>query len=329
VGVRFFHELSASARFAHTHSSPGEQTLIMSKQILFFPLFIGLIASVGIAAEEKSKEQPTATAAEPSGDTTIATVNGEKTSLDMFRYFYTERLRQTGGANRPEAQNQAFNEFINLVVTAQAGEKEGLSKEKRFQLASEMQHLQLLSSFAIRNALQNFTPTEEDFQKAYKEHYGKVEGVEYKARHILVKTKEEAQKLIGKLKKGADFSELAKANSIGPTAKDGGQLPWFSAGQMVQPFTDATAALKPGEYSTTPVHTQYGWHVILLEKTRAAKPPALDDVKGELAIALQQEALATYITQLREKAKIELNPEIIKVTEEDKAAPSKTPNKNK
>ena len=294
----------------------------MNKRIFHICGLVTLMASGGLSAEDQPADKAAATP--PSGDTTIATVNGQELPLDLFRRFYAERLRQSNTQNTPQFQNQAFNEFVNIVVTAQDAEKTGLEKEKSFETALDLQRLQLLSSFAIRNAAATFEPSEEELQKAYDERFAKGNGIDYKARHILVKTEDEGKKLIEELKGGADFVELAKSKSLGPTGKDGGELGWFGAGQMVQPFTDATAALKPGEHSSEPVQTQFGWHVILLEETRESKPPALDEVKGQLTAALQRNALGAYVAELREKADLDLNPDLIKATESDESAPAES-----
>lgn len=292
----------------------------MNKRTFYICGFLALMASSGLVAEDKPADE--AAAAQPGGDTTIATVNGQPIPLDLFRRFYAERLRQANSQNTPAFQNQVFNEFINILVTAQDAEKARVEKEESFENALALQRIQLLSSFAIRNAASERKPSEEDLQKAYDERYGKGNGTEYKARHILVKTEDEGKKLIEELKGGADFAELAKTKSLGPTGKDGGELPWFGTGQMVQPFTDATTALKPGEHSSEPVRTQFGWHVILLEETRESEPPELDDVKNELTAVIQRNTLASYVAELREKAELELNPDLIKVSQSEGTAPA-------
>lgn len=292
----------------------------MNQRIIRICGLVALIASSGLSAAEQPAVETTA--APPSGDTIIATVNGQEIPLDLFRSFYAERLRQTNAQNTPQFQNQAFNEFVNILVTAQDAEKAGLEKEKGFETALRLQRLQLLSGFAMRNAATTRMPTDEELQKAYDERYGKGNGNEYKARHILVKTEDEGKKLIDELNGGADFAELAKSKSLGPTGKDGGELPWFGTGQMVQPFTDATVTLKPGEYSKTPVQTQFGWHVILLEEIRESEPPTLEEVKDELTAVLQRDSLAAYVAGLREKASLELNSDLIKVNEGGEPAPA-------
>lgn len=282
-----------------------------------------MMAGGWLVAEDKPAEQQAAAAA-PSGDTTIATVNGKAIPLGLFRRFFVDRLRQANAKDSPEFQNRVFSEFVNILVTAQDAEKEGLDKDKGFEEELELQRLQLLSSYAIQNAAQTRKPSAEELQKAYDERYGKEKRVEYRARHILVGSEEEGKKLIHELDGGADFAELAKAHSLGPTGKDGGELPWFGAGQMVQPFTDATAALKPGEYSKEPVQTQFGWHVILLEETRDSEPPPMENVKAELTAVLQRNELGNYVAELRDKADLKLNPDLIKVKAVDESKPGDT-----
>lgn len=272
-----------------------------------------LLASSPLAAQEPATE------ASPPPDTAIATINGQPFSLGLFRLFYAERLRQAGAENTPGFQNQVFNEFVNIVVTAQDAEARGLDKDPNVKDALEVQRLQLLSRAAFQDAVLGKEPSQEQLQQAYEKRYGNEKRTEYKARHILVKTEDEAKKLIAELDKGADFGELAKANSLGPTGKNGGELGWFDAKQMVKPFTDSVKDMKPGTYSKSPVQTQFGWHVILLEDTREAEPPPLESVAEQLKMDVQREALATFVTDLREKATLELNADLIK------ANPAETP----
>ncbi|MEA3275734.1 MAG: peptidylprolyl isomerase [Pseudomonadota bacterium] len=300
----------------------------MKRRTIYTCCFIGLLTSGALAAEEQPAEEAPAGVPVPSGDTSIATVNDQAISLDLFRLFYNERLRQANTKDSPAAQNQLFNEFINIVVTAQDAEQKELNKQKNVELALDLQRLQLLSRLAIQAVAQGVEPSEEDLNKAYEQVYGGDKRTEYKARHILVKSEDEAKKVIGELEGGSDFSELAKTSSLGPTGKQGGDLGWFDSDQMVKPFTEAVATMTPGEYSKTPVQTQFGWHVILLEETREGEPPAFEDVKDELVVALQRDQLASYISGLREKANLQLNPDLIKTTD-PVAPPSDTPETDK
>ena len=295
----------------------------MNKRFLNTCCLIAIFASGAVAAEDKAETQTPAaaeTTAETqapavSGDTTVATVNGRALPLDLFRMYYAERLRQANTQNSPAFQNQAFNEFVNIVVTAQDAESKGLEKEQQIAYLLELERMQVLSRAALQNAAQMAQPTEEELQKAYDEQVGKEKRIEYKARHILVKTEDEAKSLIKELDGGADFEKLATEKSLGPTGKTGGDLGWFDANQMVQPFTEAVATMKKGSHSSTPVQTQFGWHVILLEDTRESDPPTLEQVKDELSAALQREKLSAYVAELRNAAKLELNSDLIKMND--------------
>lgn len=294
---------------------------MMNKRTLQICCIAGLFASGGLVAEEKATEA--ATSGAPSEDTTVATINGQVIPLDLFRLFYVERLRQSNGKNTPTFQNQAFNEFVNIIVTGQDAHAQKLDEQHKVKLALDLQRLQLLSRVALQNATQTREPSDEELQKAYQERYGNEKRNEYKARHILVASEDEAKELVTQLNDGADFAELAKTKSLGPTGKTGGDLGWFDSGQMVKPFVEAIAAMKVGEHSSEPVQTQFGWHVILLEETRESDPPALEDVKAELSAGLQRELLGGYITELRDKADLQLNPDLIKATDADDVVPAK------
>jgi peptidyl-prolyl cis-trans isomerase C len=144
--------------------------------------------------------------------------------------------------------------------------------------------------------------SEEAIEAAFAARYADAAAqTEYNASHILVETREEAEDLLAELANGAEFAELARDRSIGPTAARGGNLGWFGRGMMVAPFEEAVVALRPGEVSE-PVQTQFGWHVIMLDDTRNAAPPALEDVRAELVDALRARQLDAAVADLVDQA---------------------------
>jgi peptidyl-prolyl cis-trans isomerase C len=125
-----------------------------------------------------------------------------------------------------------------------------------------------------------------------------------------VKTQAEAQSIIDQLNKGADFATLATKDSIDPGAKNGGELGWFSQDEMVPAFANAAFALQPGQYTKTPVQTQFGWHVILSEGKRTAPPQSFDAVKDQIRQKLADDAIKATLADVRAKVKIKLfNPD--------------------
>ncbi|MCP3849018.1 MAG: peptidylprolyl isomerase [Gammaproteobacteria bacterium] len=130
---------------------------------------------------------------------------------------------------------------------------------------------------------------------------------EYKARHILVKTEDEAKALIKELEAGAEFSKLAKEKSTDTgSGSRGGDLGWFAEQDMVAPFAQKVASLKKGELSKTAVNSQFGWHVIILDDTRKTTPPEFSAVKEEIEKVLIKEQLNKYLDDLNASAKITL-----------------------
>ena len=150
---------------------------------------------------------------------------------------------------------------------------------------------------------------DEVIAQEYDQVYGSVEpSREYNASHILVETEGEALALIDELEGGADFAELARQHSTGPSGPNGGQLGWFGAGMMVPSFEEAVFALEVGEISA-PVETQFGWHVVILTDTRLQDAPTIDEVRAELVEGLRQARIEARIGELTAAAEIE-RPEL-------------------
>src|SRR5262249_4048671 len=128
---------------------------------------------------------------------------------------------------------------------------------------------------------------------------------DFHARHILVKTEDEEKSLIGELDKGADFDELAKKNSTDPGAASGGDLGYFGRGDMVKEFADAAFALPAGQYTKTPIKTEFGWHVIKVEDHRVSTPPSFKEARHEVSQLVARDAVDATLKELRGAAKIE------------------------
>lgn len=134
-------------------------------------------------------------------------------------------------------------------------------------------------------------------------------GMQVRASHILVKTKEEAEKAIERLNNGEKFEDVAANMSIGPSRVRGGDLGYFGRGEMVKPFEEAAFALEVNETSE-PVQTQFGWHVIRLTDKKEGRQQSFDEVEEQIRKALliekQKEAYQNYVAKLRESARIEI-----------------------
>ncbi|HHL20511.1 MAG TPA: peptidylprolyl isomerase [Aliiroseovarius sp.] len=227
-------------------------------------------------------------------DTVLATVNGTDITLG--------HVIATRGA-LPD--NILFEGILEQLVQQTLLAQAAGEVSRRTQLEIENETRSLTASEKLQE-LTATAVTEEALQKLYDETYANAEAEpEYNASHILVDTKEKAQELIDQLNDGADFAELAKENSTGPSAPGGGSLGWFSKGMMVEPFETAVIALEPGQVAQEPVQTQFGWHVIKLNEVREKAAPPLSEVAEELVQKLQDDAIEAALKTLEDGANIE------------------------
>ena len=195
---------------------------------------------------------------------------------------------------------------MRIELIAQQAEKDGVTKDPEIANRLELQRLNLLQQAAAARYLKERTPTEAELRAEFDAQLASTPLVEYQARHILVSGEDVAQKVIQQLQGGADFAGLAKRlSSDKESAKNGGDLGWFSPARMVKPFSDAVALLKKGEYTKAPVQTQFGWHVIQLQNVRDRAPPAFEDVKEQLSQLVLQKKFKAYSDEMLKTAKIE------------------------
>ncbi|WP_108483826.1 foldase protein PrsA [Oceaniglobus ichthyenteri] len=232
-------------------------------------------------------------------DTVVATVNGTDITLGHM-IVLQQRL--------PEQYQQLPDQVLFEGILEQLIQQTALGQQitemnKRATLILENERRALLAGEVIDEAA-NESITDEALQSAYSAAYADASPeVEYQASHILVETEDEAKALIEELNNGADFAELAKEKSTGPSGPNGGDLGWFGAGMMVPEFETAVQTLKVGEIAP-PVQTQFGWHVVILTDTRQKEAPSLDNVRDELINTIRQESVAALIEQITEQADI-------------------------
>jgi peptidyl-prolyl cis-trans isomerase C len=232
----------------------------------------------------------------------LATVNGKKiTQKDYDTYV------QLNAQSAKAPKERIIDELVSRELVYQDAIKKGLDKDKEVKAHLAALKTNIILGAALGKAANSKPITDKELKKIYDEKIANLKMTEYKARHILLKTKEEADKVVTELDMGGDFAELAKSKSTGPSSKQGGDLGWFAPQQMVPEFSGALVQLDKGKYTKSPVQTKFGWHVIKLEDTRNAKPPTFDEVKPRLKQNVEQQRLSDYIKGLRDKAKIKVN----------------------
>ncbi len=203
-----------------------------------------------------------------------------------------------------------LTQAVNRAALSQLARKQGLNKDPA--VASAMK---VAAEAALQNALLTkvIAPqvTQAKVLAVYQKDYtGKPGPEEVDARHILVKSKAQAQAIIALLNKGADFATLAKKYSIDSTAAQGGDLGFFTKDKMVAPFADAAFALKPGQWTEQPVHTQFGWHVIEVVARRQAPAPSFKQVANTIRQQMITQAVQREVTLARKGLKVQVfNPD--------------------
>ncbi|WP_301102746.1 peptidylprolyl isomerase [Propionivibrio sp.] len=234
----------------------------------------------------------------------FVTVNGVAVSQNLANIFMAEQKAQ-GAPDSPELKNAVREELIRRELLIQEAKKAGLDKKPDIAAQAEAAR----QAFFVRAYIQEYVKKNPISDAQLKAQYETIKtqlgSTEYKARHILVKDEADATAIIANLKKGAKFEELAK-QSIDPGSKDnGGDLGWASAGNFVKPFSDALTSLAKGKYTETPVKTEFGYHVILLDDSRPLSVPAFEEIKPRLLQQAQSQQINKMVDGLRAKAKVE------------------------
>jgi peptidyl-prolyl cis-trans isomerase C len=245
-----------------------------------------------------------AVAATPAFAQNVATVNGKAIPAAQMEAAVKQAAAQ-GQPDSPQLREMIKKSLIGREVLVQEATKQGVAANKEVKDALEQARQDIIIRALLVDYVKKNPVSDAEIKAAYDQFKASKGDKEYHARHILVKTEKEATDIIAKLKGGAKFEELAKASQDPGSAANGGDLDWAAPGNYVKPFADAMVALKDGQITEKPVQSQFGYHVIKLEGTRAAKVPALEEIKGQIAESLTQRKVAAYRDQLVAKAKVQ------------------------
>ena len=197
-----------------------------------------------------------------------------------------------------------IDELIATELLRQEAVKQGIDKRAEIIEQIKRQESNILINTLMSDKFGDLNFTEEELKTEYNRLIGLSDANEFKARHILLNTEEDANAVLDALKGGADFVELAKEKSQGPSAPNGGDLGWFKSETMVPPFAEAVSKMEKGTYSTSAVKTRFGWHVILLEDKREVELPSFEDVKQDVQRNLTRQTIEAYVKDLQNSATI-------------------------
>ena len=254
-----------------------------------------LMAAPAFAAKKEKAAESGASA---------GTVNGKPLPQNIIN-FIVDMQKTRGQADSPELRNKIRDVVINQQLLVQEAQKQGLDKKSGVQAQMDLARQDVLIKAYIDGYVNAHPVSEDAVKKEYEAVKSQLGEKEFKVRHILVDSEDDAKAIIAKLKKGEKFETLS-AQSKDPGSKDkGGDLGWSVPSAYVKPFADAMQALNKGQYTEAPVKSDFGWHVIQLDDTRALKLPAFDEAKPQIQQRLQQQMVEKHVAELRSKAKVE------------------------
>ncbi|MEO6824188.1 MAG: peptidyl-prolyl cis-trans isomerase [Nitrosospira sp.] len=245
------------------------------------------------------------TTAQAQSSSTMAKVNGVAIPQSRLEFIVKARAAQ-GQADSPETRKALRDDLIAEEVIAQDALKKGLDKDPDFTAQLEIARLTALVRAYQIDYVKNHPVSDEELHKEYDALKSQMGDKEYKAHHILVATEAEAKDAIARIKKGGKFDKIAQEKSLDTGSKSkGGELEWSPAASYVQPFAEALTKLTKGQLTEQPVKTPFGWHVIRLDDVRPLKIPPFEEIKQNLAQRVLQRQFATFVADLRAKAKVE------------------------
>jgi peptidyl-prolyl cis-trans isomerase C len=263
------------------------------------PIVLALLAPLVLAACNKA-----ATPAPEAPGERVATVNGKALPKSEFDLYVANMSRQSGREVTADQKGQLLDQYISMQLAADEAEKAGIEKDQKVRDQLALARLQVLVDAGLQKYLEAHPVQESELRPEYDAQVAALPR-EYHARHILVDDQAAAVAITKELKGGADFAKLAAKRSKDSSSKSGGDLGWFTLDTMVKPFADAVKTMQPGQLTEQPVQSQYGWHVIKLEESRATSAPPFDEVKDRVKMFVQQKKLRTHLEELRNAAKVE------------------------
>jgi len=269
-------------------------------QMKKIPLFltISLLSAPLFALDEKVT--PTQQGAEQ------ISINGDIFSKLDFQIYAHSRLATEKGKVSDDRAKEMIRDLVGIVLMAQDAKAKGFDKDPEIQQALRLANYQILSQASLIKYIKTHPITEAEKEKTYQVYLSKRPTVEYHLYNIQTKTEAEAQDAIKKLISGTDFRTLAKEISIDPSSKAGGDLGWYTPKGQNSDFAKAILALEIGDYTQKPVHSEFGWHVLLVQQKRRLKPVPKDKILPQIEALLKTGRMNAYLLELNKSAKIKM-----------------------
>jgi peptidyl-prolyl cis-trans isomerase C len=266
-----------------------------------------LLSSLSLAVITACSQQSGPRTSNPAlGSGQVATVNGDPIPESVFRLYAMTRANKEADALTPEERAAVIEDLIGFKVLAQAAEERGLLDERRIAAELELQRWQLIARALARRYLEENPATDAELRALYEENLPALASTQYKVRHILVTSREEAEAVIAELDGGKDFVVAAQERASGPTGPNGGDLGWLTEESLLQTFGEQVRSIEIGRYSSEPIQTDFGFHIVMLEESRAQEAPTLESIRTELTNAVDRRKVDAYVRSLRASADVQM-----------------------
>jgi peptidyl-prolyl cis-trans isomerase C len=266
-------------------------------QLVVIPVLLSTLIASTSFAQSAATPKPAATGA-------VVTVNGKAIPKSRADALLAGQEAQ-GRGDSEELRGAIREELVRRELLTQEAVKKGYDKKADIIGQMELARQGVLIGAYLNEYVRTHPINPDQIQKEYDAIKSRLGDKEYKVRHVLVEKEDDAKAIVDKLKKGEKFDDLAK-QSKDPGSKDrGGDLGWANRAAYVKPFSDAMVTLEKGKFTTAPVKSDFGWHVIQLDDVRDLKMPDFEEAKPQIAQRLQQAIVQKHIEELRAKAKVE------------------------
>ncbi len=269
----------------------------MNKTLIAAAVLAALLPATALHAQAPAAKPaaPAAKAAAPAAQGKTLYTQGQ------FDLLLRERMAQ-GQPDSPELRNAVRDELNTRALLVTEAKKKGIDKQDEVKTQMDLASQTVLVRAYVNEWVKANPVPEAELRKEYDSIKKQMGDKEYKVAHILVEKEDEAKQVVADLQKGQKFDEIAKQRSKDPGSKDkGGDLDWNAPGGFVKPFSDAMVKVEKGKFTTQPVQTPFGWHVIRVDDVRDAKVPPFEEVKPQLQQRAQAQALDKYLKDLRAK----------------------------
>jgi peptidyl-prolyl cis-trans isomerase C len=280
--------------------APDPERKRMKKQIISLFLVAPALAFAQLPTKEPAKAP-----AKPAATGPVATVNGvqiPRNRLDLVLRQQTAR----GAQDSEQLRGQVREALINNELLIQEANRSGVAKKPEVQQQIDLTRQEVIANAMVAEYVRSHPITDAEVQKEYERAKVQTGDKEYKARHVLVATEDEAKSVLADIKKGGKFDEVAQKRSLDQGSRPkGGDLDWNVPSNFDKAFADAMVKLEKGKMTEAPVRSRFGFHIIQLDDVRAVNFPPLSQVNQQIQQRLVGQKVDALIRDLRAKAKIE------------------------